>query len=240
MKDKIKSKTFIKNDRRFLQLFSSHNKEFYSALLNLRENVLGLPRWRELTYWSNILTAYKNKEDEGWLKIAEIIDYYEFHSKEVISNLKPYEKDELERGIYRIMHINKLGEEWYKPLLYFLLWGLFVPPFYNFSIVVNEEDQEVSIKVNNTTSFSDIKEGWRLVTYAQKQVFKTVKRNYVTNKSIENLILYLQQTELKEHNKKLTDLDIVGKLFKNEKDTSYKADTKRANRIRQIKQRLKK
>lgn len=242
------NRTLMKNNMIFLELFATQKKRFFDPLMQLRKE-FSLPQLKEINQWNNAFID--NNIDLAWIQITEWILDAKIKREDFIKNLTEERKQELFNKVATIIIDNKLGKEWTYSLVDFVISGFFMPPIHNLRIVPDKNKKKLSIELNPTTSLRDIKEAWTSIENTKVKLFGETQKKILTNKHIENFILYTKHKTLKESKKKLLDaiskkeyiardIDVIGQLFPNEPDYSEKVDKKRMNRIRKIKSRLEK
>lgn len=246
----IRSKTFIKNDRIFLGLYASKEEEFLKPILRLQKE-FSLPKLGKINRWIDVLEKEKNIK-EGWQKVLRCVLETKNKRETYLKNLSTEKQRKFFTGVERIRIRNKLGKEWTYCLMDIVISHFFIPPIYNLHIEANKEKKKVSIEINPDTSLADIKEAWHSIKKAKKKVFGKIARKKVTNKWLENFVLFAKQLELKRSKKTVrdeelsadhkitTDLALVAELFEDAENISPETDKKRAARIRQIRSRMKK
>lgn len=246
----IRSKTFIKNDRIFLRLYASKEEEFLKPILRLQKE-FSLPKLGKINRWIDALEKEKNIK-EGWQKVLRCVLETKNKRETYLKNLSTEKQRKFFTGVERIRIRNKLGKEWTYCLMDIVISHFFIPPIYNLHVEANKEKKKVSIELNPDTSLADIKEAWHSIKKAKKQVFGKITRKKVTNKWLENFVLFAKQLELKRSKKTVrdeelsadykitTDLALVAELFEDAENISPETDKKRVTRIRQIRSRMKK
>ena len=178
--------------------------------------------------------------EEDINKFLNLLTNMETNRKSVLSQIGNEAAGLVASMVDDVIVRNKLGKEWTKPLLDFVINGLFIPPFQNLSMSFNKEAQEITLGLNSTTTIEDVREAWDLVSIFQKKVFGSPRRTYITRNKIKDFGLFAKLIESKQKNRGQTYLDMAGKLFPEEEDISSKADLKRAAKLRQIKKRMSK
>ncbi len=169
-----------------------------------------------------------------WDNKNKIGDFYKMIGEE--------KKQEFKNGINDILRKNNLGLEWFLTVESITINNYFFAPTRN--LFIKDEGipnrQSVELSLNPTTTLEDIKYIWHTIEKEKEKAFGKTKRVYTKKNYARDVELYLKFKNEKSINKKLTDLDVIGRLFPNEKDDSKKADIKRLNRLNQIIKRLEK
>jgi hypothetical protein len=200
-----------------------HSKSFFE------KNIFQLSP-QELKKESNQL-QYHNETEEEVFKFLE--------------GLNEVRHRDFLKAITGILNLEGLGLEWINSIINLVVSDSLTVPIYNLAIMADVENQVLSLCINPDTSIQDIKNAWKRIEEAKKAAFGKVKKRYVTNKSLNHIFLYchyystkynLQKENPRGH--KITDLDVIGKMFENESDITKKTDKKRVNMVRQVLRRI--
>lgn len=234
----IDGRNWTKNLRRFSELLL--NKDFIFPLMELR-HTLGLPKIKRIFTIADVLGDKPDKKEwENLIKLISVLATWREGFFEILSREN---KNNLSEGVKRIIGNNKLSSEWKYPLVNFIIDGFFVPPIHNLEIESDASNGSLKLAVSSNTTLEDIKNAWDFIEKQKKKIFlrPSSKRN-LSSKWADNFILAVRANQLLEKDSDLTSVDIVGRLSPNSDDdeqTLSDVDKKEANRLRQIKSRLK-
>lgn len=143
---------------------------------------------------------------------------------------------------------HNLGDEWFFTIVDYLISRWLHVPEPNIS--VKEAGRRVELILNPDTSLDDIKAIWPIIQKKQMKLWPNCKKNNFSKKMFKNLSIAMQDLIEKAKNKgseldaasgrkyKIKDLDLVSKIWENEKDNSEEADRKKVPNLRQIRKRF--
>lgn len=242
-------KNLVKNDYLFKSRLFNKKTDFVVGLTELLERWPSPYRKNELG-WFWQYKDYKDVNKKRSIAVSQRIKF--------LKSLK--EKGKFEKfcdDIYDFLKKYSLSLEWSDPIIDLVVSAWFFPPFRNLDIssarrVIGQK--KIFLILNPDTSLKDVENAWPEIKNKQKELWPNFKKTNITKKSFKNLDIAIEDiekrlfgTEEEEtyddsgyHKYRLTDLDLAGLFWENEKDDSEEADKKRAANLRQIRKRFKK
>lgn len=233
---------FSKNYHRMLKLFWSTPELFYPEIDEIRKK-FGIREQMPID-------PIKDKENGVQLVETGLEKSNDFLAKNEAELPWVYERLKLVRRKL------KLGREWNKTLLVYIVSGVAFPPTCSVFIDVNETDNVIIFEINKETTKADLDLAWKNTEKDRIELFEKARGTFPSPKAIKNLINDIESKSLKFERPfresdtikkyKTRDLDIVSELFPSSGDNDEdfeelkKADGRRVNRLRVNKNRLKK
>jgi len=237
-KDPIK--TLLKNGYIFFLKLLNFRKDFLIDLEKLQNKWPSKYRKKPLGFaWD-----YKREEVIKKRKLA-----YSQRIKFINSIKKKDKAPDFYKDINDFLKKYDFGYEWFTSIINYVVSLWLFPPLYNLDI--ENSDKRVLITLNPDTSLDDIRAAWPKIKKKQKELWPNFKKINLTQKSFKNLNIAIRDLEERytkpkeetsysgegEEKYKLTDLDIAGKIWEEEKDITAKTDKKRKQNLRQIRRR---
>lgn len=189
-------------------------------------------------------------------EFTNINDYIkEFKNKNGKDSIKKLIKD-----VKGLIDDSDLGLNWLIPYLFFFLTEK-EDPIPNNSFSVKKGYKKLSIEIYPHTNLEDIKNNWKGIEALKKEIWPSVKKIKITQKTIENLLIFMEQFYIKDNLKtekfkdsvkdkpkereiRVNDYDVIDKIWGDEDENgntdikeAFKNETKRVNKLKQIRKR---
>ena len=235
----LKIRTWAKNEYEFLRrLYFDDDFLFSYDVLAAKWN----PRLRPGQAKGEILGS-----------ISECTSAAEFRDKEskALKMMKEFLGKQEDKGtaffndVTSFLEANDLGKEWRGTIANFIVSGLLNVPNMNLFIETRKSGRKgVIIELNPDTSLADIQKVWPKIEEVQRTLRPNFKKENVTKKKHTNLQIAIRDVRERFSQSsttdpyKLTDKDLVARLWMDEADDSESADMKRKANLRQIRRRI--
>jgi len=210
-----------------------------------------------------------NMNSSHTLRVNNIFNKWNLPIEEDFSNIKDYIKEfenkngensikRLTKDVFKLINDSDLGSNWFIPYLFFFLTEK-EEPIPNNSFSIKKGYKRLSIEIYPHTDLEDIKKNWKEIENLKKEVWPSTRKIKITKKSIENLLIFMEQFHIKnnfkiekfkddikdkpkERKTRTNDYDVIDKIWGDEDinidiKQTFKNEEKKVNKLKQIRKR---